>query len=323
MFLKRGLAAGVAGAAILTAGKEALAASSVVSPRGTLIDLTLCDGCAGEKAPRCVLACREKNEPKFPKVSGTIHPYWPKKTNEDWSKKTDVIDRLTPYNWTYVQKATVQHEGREAQVFVPRRCMHCDNPPCVSLCPYSAQSKKPEGPIVIDDKLCLGGAKCRDVCPWGIPARQAGVGLYTNLAEGKYAGGGVMYKCDLCYDKVKVGGSPACVEACPKDAQLFGDKKAMLAEAQRRAKAIGGFVYGEHENGGTSTFYVSAVPFETIHQALVKQTVDGNPGRSGMPVRVGNYMDTVNGMMSGMIVAPIAGVIAAGVAVYRTMKGEE
>ncbi len=320
-FLKRSLAAGVVGGAVLVGGKDALAAVPQAGPVGTLIDLTLCDGCPGEIVPRCTQACRQKNEARFPQPRQPIPGNWPKGKPEDWSSKRDVIDRLTPYNWTYVQKVAVEWQGRVQQVSVPRRCMHCDNPPCVALCPYSAQSKKPEGPVVIDDKLCLGGAKCRDVCPWGIPARQAGVGLYLHVAP--YAGGGVMYKCDLCYDRVKAGGTPACVEACPKKALLFGNKEAMRSEAKRRAKAIAGYIYGERENGGTSTFYVSSVPFEAIHQAMLKQSVDGQPGRAGMPVAVGNYMDTVNGMAAGLLVAPVAGLIAAGVAALRTFNGEE
>jgi NAD-dependent dihydropyrimidine dehydrogenase PreA subunit len=175
--------------------------------------------------------------------------------------------------------------------------------------------------VVIDENLCFGGAKCRDVCPWGIPARQAGVGLYLKVAP-QFAGGGVMYKCDLCYSRVKAGRAPACVEACPKKAIVFGDKEAMRAEAHRRAKAIDGHIYGEKENGGTSTFYVSAVPFDVIHSALKEQAVDGKPGRPAMPVAVGNYMDTANGLAAGVFIAPVAGLIAAGVAAYRTMKGK-
>lgn len=321
-FLRRGMAAGAAGAAVLALGSEALAASAAGGARGTVIDLTLCDGCSGYEIPRCVSACREDNEARFPKVRHPIQPYWPQSKYEDWSDKKHLIDRLTPYNWTYVQKVNVEWQGRQQQLFVPRRCMHCDNPPCAALCPFSAQTKKPEGPVVIDENLCFGGAKCRDVCPWGIPARQAGVGLYLKAAP-KFAGGGVMYKCDLCYDVVRGGGTPACVTACPREAIAFGDKEAMRAEAHLRAKAIGGHIYGERENGGTSTFYVSTVPFEAIHRALLAQAVDGKPGRPAMPVGVGNRMDVANGLAAGVFLAPLAGLVAAGAAAYRTMKGEE
>lgn len=321
-FLKRTLAAGLAGGTILVAGREEAQAAASVGQVGTLIDLTLCDGCPNDKTPRCVAACRAKNQSRYPQPEGPIQPYWPQTKYEDWSDKQQVTNRLTPYNWTYVQKVTVVHAGKDQDVFVPRRCMHCDNPPCVKVCPFSAQTKKPEGPVLIDEGLCFGGAKCRDVCPWGIPARQAGVGLYLHLAP-QFAGGGVMYKCDLCYDRVAAGKAPACVDACPRQAVLYGPKEQMRAEAKRRAKAIGGYVYGDAENGGTSTFYVSAVPFEAINKALKEQAVDGKPGRPTMPVAVGNFLDTANGMASAVFIAPIAGLVAAGAAALRTMKVED
>ena len=55
----------------------------------------------------------------------------------------------------------------KVQVFVPRRCMHCDNPPCANLCPFGAQYKTPEGPVLINKDLCLGGRKCRQSVPVG------------------------------------------------------------------------------------------------------------------------------------------------------------
>ncbi|MZP29881.1 4Fe-4S dicluster domain-containing protein [Heliobacterium undosum] len=320
-FFRRAIASGVAGAGVLTFGPNgpAFAGADAV---GTMIDLTRCDGCAGEKTPRCVAACRQKNQSRFPEPQKPIENYWPQDKHEDWSDKRQVTNRLTPYNWTYVQKVTVQHEGKQQDIYVPRRCMHCDNPPCADICPFSAQTKKPEGPVIIDKDLCFGGAKCRDVCPWGIPARQAGVGLYTKLLP-KYAGGGVMFKCDLCLDRIRQGESPACVDACPNKAISFGKKSEMRAKAQERAQQIGGYIYGEKENGGTSTFYVSAVPFEAIDQAMKEQAVDGKPGRPAMPVNAKNIMDSANGKVTGMMVAPVAGVIAAGVVAYRTMKGDE
>jgi hypothetical protein len=104
---------------------------------------------------------------------------------------------------------------------------------------------------------------------------------------------------------------------------LYGEKEAMRAEAHRRAKQIGGYIYGEKENGGTSTFYVSAVPFEAIDKALQEQAVDGKPGRARMEVGVGNYMDPTNNLTAGLALAPVAGLVAAGLVAYRTMQGEE
>lgn len=322
-FLRRGLASGVAGGVIATGLSGTAAASTGISQVGTMIDLSLCDGCAGREIQACVGACRTEHAADFPEPAADIGDYWPQKKHEDWSDKRGLTSRLTPYNWTFVQQVAVEHGGRSYEVSVPRRCMHCDNPPCAKICPFSAQEKTPEGPVVIDPDLCFGGAKCRDVCPWGIPTRQAGVGLYLKLAP-KLAGGGVMYKCDLCHDRVVARREPACVEACPQGALVYGHKDEMLTRAKARANEIGGYVYGEHENGGTSTFYVSPVPFEKIHEQLtVQRSAQENPqapGFPGMPGDVGNFLDTPNGIAWGMVVAPVAGLVAAGAAAYRTLN---
>ena len=209
-FFRRTAAAGAAGAVIMAKG-AASANAATGQPMATVIDLTRCDGCANQKTPLCVSACQTKNRSRFPEPVKPIMDYWPRKGFEDWSDKKGLRDRLTPYNWLYVQKVTV--DGKT--VYAPRRCMHCDEPTCAYLCPFGVIAKNGDGSVVIDPDGCFGGAKCRDVCPWGVPMRQAGVGLYLKLAP-KLGGGGVMYKCDMCHDLVQQGKSPACVNACPQ-----------------------------------------------------------------------------------------------------------
>jgi formate dehydrogenase iron-sulfur subunit len=233
-----------------------------------LVDLTKCDGCKDEPFPRCVKACRQYNKNRFPEPQKPIQPYWPRKTYEDWSDKREKIDTLTPYNWIFVQKVNIA--GQE--INIPRRCMHCDNPPCVRECPFGALTKQLEGNSVINDKLCFGGAKCRDICPWHIPQRQAGVGIYLQILP-KYAGGGVMYKCDLCKDKIKKGEEPSCVLACKerlgKQAVFtFGERKSIYELTYKKVKEEGLYIYGDKQNGGTSTLYLSKIPFEEIERAL-------------------------------------------------------
>ncbi|MCG0278939.1 MAG: 4Fe-4S dicluster domain-containing protein [Thermanaeromonas sp.] len=317
-FIKRSFLSGATAALVLSGLNGWEDAEAATLQVGSLIDLTRCDGCEYRKIPACVEACREANKRYFPNPrKEDLKPYWPQKNYEDWSTKQNITNRLTPYNWTFVQKVEVEHKGNKTVVYIPRRCMHCDNPPCAKLCPFSAQEKKPEGPVIIDPEICFGGAKCREVCPWHIPQRQAGVGPYLKFAP-KFAGGGVMYKCTLCYDRILQGKLPACVEACPRQAISFGPKEEMRREAHRRAGAIGGYIYGEKENGGTSTFYVSAVPFEAIHRALVAAGQ-----QPAMPVGVPNFLDTPNGIGQAVLLAPVAGLLAAGVAVYKGMKYKE
>lgn len=316
-FLKRTSAAAVVGGITATSGIKPVEAAVIKEQYGTLIDLTKCDGCTEYESPKCMEACKEKNIDKYPEPVEKIQPYWPQKIYEDWSDKREITNRLTPYNWIFVQRATVKKGNSEIEVFMPRRCMHCDNPPCATVCPFSANEKKPQGPVVINTDVCFGGAKCRDMCPWDIPQRQAGVGLYLKIAP-KFAGGGVMYKCDLCFDLVKEGKKPACVESCPKDAMLFGTKETLKDEAYKRASTIGGFVYGDKENGGTSTYYISPVSFSDIDQALKREKSIPN-----MKPSIGNPMESVENIAKGLLIAPIASAFAAGIAAYRTVKGEE
>ncbi len=317
-FLKKGTVATLFGAA-LTAGMVQTV-SAKAGTYATLIDLTKCDGCKNEPVPKCVEACRRENEKKFPNPVEPIKDLWPQKTHDDWSKKKDVINTLTPYNWTTVQK--VDTEGGE--VFIPRRCMHCDNPPCAHLCPFGALNKYANGSVVINHDLCMGGAKCKAVCPWHIPQRQSGVGPYLKL-QPLPAGGGVMYKCDLCHDRIKKGQAPACVEACEKRLGgkrplHFGIRETILKMAHERAKEIHGFIYGEKENEGTATLYVSKVPFEEIDAKLKEAKSNLHMGRVLNPLR------DVNGWAKGFLFGPLLGALGAiGLAIYhrREEKREE
>ncbi|HPU30008.1 MAG TPA: 4Fe-4S dicluster domain-containing protein [Syntrophorhabdaceae bacterium] len=289
----------------------------------TLIDITRCDGCSNEPLPKCVLACRVQNKVRFPEPKKPIIPYWPRKTYEDWSDKKEKIDTLTPYNWIFVQK--LQIKGKE--IFIPRRCMHCDNPPCVRGCPFGALTKRPAGNSVINEKICFGGAKCRDVCPWFIPQRQAGVGIYLHLLP-KFAGGGVMYKCDLCKDKIEKGEEPACVVACKdrlkeKSVFLFGERKTIYELARQRAKDEGLFIYGDKQNGGTSTLYLSKVSFDDINKALIEKRE-----RFKMPVEVKNKIQTTFNPIGKVVISSgflsiIGAVVAAIISKHKEKGGDE
>ncbi|MCE7791072.1 4Fe-4S dicluster domain-containing protein [Salipaludibacillus sp. CUR1] len=325
-FIKRATAAAAAASVVTAKQKWVLASGAEESKQiGSIIDLTKCDGCEYEGTPLCVKACKTKNADRFPQPEKPIKDYWPRTHHEDWSDEQDLTNRLTPYNWTFVEQVEVEHNGEMRKVSVPRRCMHCDDATCQKLCPFGVIHKSEHGAVTIDEDFCMGGAKCRSACPWDIPQRQAGVGLYMNLAP-DLAGGGVMYKCDMCTDLLEAGKKPACETACPRDAITFGPLNDMRQEARRLANEIGGYVYGDEENGGTHTFYVSEVPFEKINQAIMadKEALqDKRPGRPHMKPDVENLLDTAHGFTLAMIVAPVAGAAAAGITAYKTLKGEK
>ena len=291
-------AAGVAASSI--PGTEALAGPDESKQLATLIDISKCVGCEA-----CVDACSEANADKYPDPQKPFPKMVPNRVPvEDWSEKRDVNDRLTPYNWLFIQRADVEINGEEKELTIPRRCMHCVNPPCVKLCPWGAAKQLENGISRIDSDLCLGGSKCKKVCPWDIPQRQTGTGLYLDIMP-SMAGNGVMYKCDRCYQKIAEGELPACIEACPEDVQTIGPREEIIKKAHALAKEINGYVYGENENGGTNTIYVSPVPFEELNRSIEKGK--GKPHLN--PVE--DTMAQANNLATAMIIAPVAGIAAA------------
>jgi formate dehydrogenase iron-sulfur subunit len=139
---------------------------------------------------------------------------------------------------------------------VRRLCMHCLEPSCASACPVAALHKRADGPVVYDASRCLGCRYCMVACPFSVPKYQ------WNSAVPAVA------KCDLCATRLDRGQLPACVEACPAEAIVFGTREELLAEAHRRiAESPDNYypaVYGESEAGGTSVLILSPVPFAEL-----------------------------------------------------------
>jgi formate dehydrogenase iron-sulfur subunit len=158
-------------------------------------------------------------------------------------------EKLSATTWTVVEKR------KEANV--RRQCMHCLDPACASVCPVAALRKTPEGPVIYDESRCIGCRYCMVGCPFGIPKYE----WSSTLPR--------VQKCIMCFHKrLKEGRQPACTEACPTGATLFGDRDELIAEARRRIQAEPGkyvnHIYGLHEAGGTSVLYLSDVPFEDL-----------------------------------------------------------
>ena len=301
-----GAAAGLAASQLPVASAKA---SPDTTPLATLLDISKCVACGA-----CVDACNETNGHKYPSPQKPFPKMVPSRVKvEDWSDKQDVDDRLTPYNWLYIQSAEVEIDGETREINMPRRCMHCQNPPCVKLCPWGAARQYDNGISQIDSDLCMGGAKCRTVCPWEIPQRQTGVGLYLDLMPG-YAGNGVMYKCDRCYDRVAQGELPACIEACPEGVQSIGPRDEIIRQAHALAREMKGYIYGETENGGTNTLYVSPVPFDQLDSVIEK-----GKGRPHLAA-VADVMADNNTLARAMMIAPIAGIAAAVGKFYKSTQ---
>jgi len=156
---------------------------------------------------------------------------------------------LTAYTWS-----AMEHRNG---VNIRRQCMHCEEPACASACPVGALSKTPEGAVVYDGRKCIGCRYCMIACPFGIPKYQWDKPIP------------LIQKCIFCYEKaLKAGEQPACTAACPTGATIFGERQALIAEAQQRISSTPEkyqpHIFGLKEAGGTSVLYLSAVPFAEL-----------------------------------------------------------
>ena len=281
----------------------------------TIIDVDRCTGCGA-----CVNACRQRNLARLPEPHKPIPrpvPSW--KPIIDWSDRKDVTGRLTPYNWLYIQSCTLVGHRGDHKVFMPRRCLHCLNPQCVSLCPSGAARQSPQGATYIDESLCLGDGPCQRVCPWGIPQRQSGVGPYLKFAP-RYMGYGLVFKCDYCQDLLQQGQPPVCVAACPCGAQSIGPRHVMVSRAKELASLRRGELFGLTENGGTNTLYISSIPFRDIEAAMLQQGQVDQGQPSLRPARAS--MEQENKLFDMVLAAPLAGAALASLRLWRDRKKE-
>lgn len=120
---------------------------------------------------------------------------------------------------------------KDDHFYLPMQCMHCENPPCVPVCPVQATWKEPDGIVVVDYNWCIGCRYCEAACPywarrfnWSEPS----VPNEKINPDQHYLGNrdrmkGVMEKCHFCTHRTREGRMPACQEACPTGARVYGN----------------------------------------------------------------------------------------------------
>jgi molybdopterin-containing oxidoreductase family iron-sulfur binding subunit len=119
-----------------------------------------------------------------------------------------------------------------APYHMPKNCQHCDNPPCVSVCPVDATYKRPDGIVLIDNERCIGCRFCMAACPysarifnWLEPKEAANYqdkpyNVELNVPQKL----GTISKCLFSADRLREGELPYCVTACPNGVYYFGDE---------------------------------------------------------------------------------------------------
>jgi len=128
--------------------------------------------------------------------------------------------------------ATFQHEvPAEGHLYLGTQCFQCANPPCVEVCPVGATWQEPDGITVVDYDWCIGCRYCMAACPywarrfnWSAPEVPADqVNPNQHYLGNRARKQGVVEKCTFCIQRSRQGLLPACVEACPTGARVFGN----------------------------------------------------------------------------------------------------
>ena len=178
---------------------------------GFVVDTNRCIGCG-----LCVVACKDENNvPEDPEYSRT----WVERHTTTADGVVHVDSPEGGINGFEAGVAQMSVEGALVTDvrFVPRLCMQCEESPCTSVCPVGATYRTAVGVILIDEERCIGCGYCVVACPYGaryiVPA-----GPVTPRGVA-----GVADKCTFCYHRITNGRKPACVEACPVGARIFGD----------------------------------------------------------------------------------------------------
>ncbi len=203
------------GVMLIGAAAEARPADQPASAKvrwGMLIDTNQCgDGCQD-----CVTACQSE------------HGWGGSSSNEQQSRPDQRAQ--------WIRKVNLKDLTTQATHSLPMMCQHCENPPCVDVCPTQASMRRADGIVLVDRHACIGCRYCMMACPY--KARSFVHETLTNQQPHTPRGKGCVESCNLCVHKLDAGdGATACSQACPKGAILVGDLNDPDSEIAKRLKS--------------------------------------------------------------------------------------
>lgn len=178
---------------------------------GYALNLSICVGCR-----KCAQACHVENNHDRKSGNSYIRVLEMKKGSLD------------------MEQGRVDYKGpvpKSDSFYMPVQCQQCDNPPCVDVCPVEATWKEKDGIVAVDYNWCIGCRYCEAACPYHarrfnwtkpeIPKEE--VNPTQGYLSNRIRPQGVMEKCTFCLHKTRNGELPACLQACPTGARVFGN----------------------------------------------------------------------------------------------------
>jgi molybdopterin-containing oxidoreductase family iron-sulfur binding subunit len=178
---------------------------------GYALNLSVCIGCR-----KCAEACHHENNHDRATNNSYIRVLEMEQGSFDMERGTTTYDHAVPAPGKY---------------YMPVQCQQCDNAPCVKVCPVQATWKEKDGIVVVDYDWCIGCRYCEAACPYHarrfnwtkpeIPADQ--INPDQAYLSNRVRPQGVVEKCTFCLHRTREGRLPACLEACPTGARVFGN----------------------------------------------------------------------------------------------------
>ena len=173
---------------------------------GMAIDVAKCQ--KQENCTKCTAACRQAhNIPSLPDPRHDVRWVWKDSFSHALPNQADEYSSL-------------------ASVPVMVMCNHCENPPCVRVCPTQATFKREDGIVAMDYHRCIGCRYCMAACPYGSRSfnwQDPRPYIANPTADFPTRTKGVVEKCNFCSERLSTGRAPACAEACPEKALTFGN----------------------------------------------------------------------------------------------------